>query len=66
MEVKVEECNIQGRGRDTPGLCLTCTKCEHQTEVYGTGDNSKRAGFAKLREECPEDEENFYTDGEDE
>jgi hypothetical protein len=44
---------------------VTCSRCDHQTESFGTSGASIRRCLALLREECPEDEENFYVTDEE-
>jgi hypothetical protein len=61
VHVTVEEIELEGDdGPDVPGLSLTCDKCGHEVEVYGTDDVSARRGAVMLREECPNGEHNFY------
>jgi hypothetical protein len=50
------------RGNDVPGVRATCSRCDHQTESFGTGPASRKRCLVMLREECPEGEENFYVD----
>lgn len=47
-------------GRPVDGVQATCIRCEHQTESYGTSSNSVRRCLVMMREECPQDESNFY------
>ena len=47
-------------GRLVAGVTVTCSRCDHEAESFGTGDNSVRRCCALLREECPLDEENYY------
>lgn len=61
--VTVDRTTLQNdRGYDIEGIVVTCDRCDHVVEVFGTGEPSIRRGCAMLREECPEDEENFYVD----
>lgn len=61
VECEVAEVMIENdQGREQEGVCVTCTRCEHATESFGTGDASVRRCLALLREECPEGESNFY------
>ncbi len=66
VEADVEEVELDGDYATVPGLCLTCTRCDHQVEVFGTEGPSLRRGLVMLREECPYGENNFYTTDEDE
>ena len=56
VQADVEEVEVEGR----PGLVVTCEKCGHAVEVYGTSGASARRGAVMLSEECPEGEKNFY------
>ena len=49
-----------GAGHDVEGVTAFCTRCEHSTESFGTGDSSIRRCLVLLREECPNGEKNFY------
>jgi len=61
--VTVCEATLEGDGgRDIEGVRVTCDRCEHSVEVFGTDDRSVRRGCVMLREECPQSEENFYTE----
>jgi hypothetical protein len=61
VEVEIEETTLQGEYRDDiPGLLLTCSRCGHEVEVFGTEAASARRGAMMLREECPNKEKNFY------
>ena len=46
-------------GFEVEGVCATCSRCGHQTESSGTSEASIRRCLAKLREECPQGENNF-------
>ena len=52
-------------GKMIPGVRVRCTKCDHTTESFGTGENSIKRCLALMREECEEGEENFYVDEND-
>lgn len=43
------------------GLVITCTRCRHSVEAFGTEENSVKRGAVMLRDECPFDEDNFYS-----
>ena len=55
-------------GREVESVRATCSRCDHETESFGTEAVSVRRCLALMREECPEGEANFYVaeDGEDE
>lgn len=54
----VTEVKINGK----PGVRAECSYCDHVTESVGTGEPSRRRCLALMKEECPEDESNFYED----
>ena len=47
-------------GYPVDGVVVTCSRCGHHTESFGTGGASVRRCLALLREECPRGEGNFY------
>lgn len=63
VECSVEETTLMSEtGDDVPSVVVTCHRCGHSTESFGTGERSIRRCLVLLREECPEGEENFYVD----
>lgn len=62
VECDVERVELEGDDPDrtVPSLCVTCTRCGHQADVYGQRGRSLRRGLVMLREECPRQEENYY------
>jgi len=61
IECEIEEVILENEdGRKVPGIRATCSNCSHTTESFGVNDNSVKRCLALMREECPEDEENFY------
>jgi len=61
IETEVEEIEMENdSGRTVDGLQVTCSRCQHAVEVYGTSDASARRGGVMLGEECPNKERNFY------
>jgi len=66
VKCEVEEIDMDGDYATVPGVCLKCGRCDHEVEVYGTSGASVRRGLVMLREECPNNESNFYVaDGDD-
>ena len=59
----VEYRELQGEHGMIDGVVVTCSRCEKQTESFGTTDASVKRCFALLREDC--DERNFYHDEEE-
>lgn len=43
-----------------PSVIVRCTRCAHETESYGRSIRSVRRCLLMLREECPNDEANYY------
>lgn len=68
VECEVEELLLDGENGPVMGVQVTCGRCGHVAEAFGTGPKSVRRALATLREECPEDEKNWYVadDGSDE
>lgn len=62
VECEVEDVMIHNpdTGEDQPGVCVTCTECEHCEESFGRTARSVRRCLALLRENCPEGMSNFY------
>jgi hypothetical protein len=61
VEVDILEDEVENDdGRPISGLRLTCERCGHEVEVWGTTDASARRGAAMLAEECPNGERNYY------
>lgn len=61
VEVAIEEVVLQSEeGRDVDGVVARCSRCDHETESFGTSEKSVKRCLALLREECPNDENNFY------
>ena len=45
IETEVEEIEMENdSGRTVDGLQVTCSRCQHAVEVYGTSDASARRG----------------------
>lgn len=58
---QIDETELEAEdGRLVHGVIATCSRCSHSTESYGTSDRSIKRCLALLREECPNDESNFY------
>lgn len=57
VECEVADCTEDGK----PAVQVTCGRCDHQVVSKGQHGAAIRRCFALLREECPEDESNYYT-----
>lgn len=44
------------------GVEATCSRCGHTEESNGTGEGSVKRCLVMLRENCPNNESNFYVD----
>lgn len=64
---EVSSAEVEFQGRMIPGVCVSCTECNHEVAVGGTKTISVRRGLMLLREGCPEGPRNFYynVDGDD-
>ena len=60
VPIDISEEDLDGDYGTVPGLVITCTRCRHSVEVFGTEDNSVKRGAVMLRDECPLDADNFY------
>lgn len=60
VECSISEIPHPDNGR--PAVQATCSRCEHKTVSFGTGEGSRKRCLVLLREECPEEERNFYVD----
>ena len=61
VEVRVEEVELENEHEiPVASVRVTCGRCGHAVEIYGTSEASVRRGCVMLREECPRDENNFY------
>lgn len=60
ISVSIWETSLEGDYGDIPGLEGECEQCGHTVEVFGDSESSELALCAKMREECPNGENNFY------
>lgn len=58
----VSEIELEGDYGPVDSVMVTCSKCGHETESFGTGQRSIDRCLVLLSEECPLDERNFYTE----
>jgi hypothetical protein len=67
VEVNIEEVddieNEQGRMQD--GVRATCSECDHVTESFGQGPKSRMRCIMLMKDECPNNEDNFYVDADE-
>ena len=62
VECDIEEIELEGDHGTIPSVCATCSRCDHQTESFGTSESSIKRCLVLMREECPNGEDNFYVD----
>jgi len=61
VECEVAEVDLENEdGKEVLGVCVTCSRCDHQTHSFGTGEASVKRCLVLLREECPNGENNYY------
>jgi len=61
IECTVEEVDLEGDNGTVRGVRVTCGRCGHSAESFGTSEKSVRRSLCVLKEECPEGgENNFY------
>ena len=66
VRCSVDEVELEGDYGLVDGVSVSCTRCGHETESFGTRDVSVRRCLALMREECPNRESNYYiTDSDD-
>ena len=66
VQCDIEEVELENdSGRMVDGVRATCSRCDHQTESFGTGGASIRRCLVLMREECEMGEENYYTADDD-
>ena len=64
VECEVEEIDMENeRGGTQPGVKVTCSRCQHAEQSFGTTERSVKRCFILLKDKCPNDENNFYTGG---
>jgi hypothetical protein len=64
VRCEVQEDELQGdHGHTVLGVRVSCGRCSHETESFGTEEVSVRRCLVLLREECPKGEHNFYVAG---
>jgi hypothetical protein len=62
VKCTVEEIVLEGDYGEIASVEVTCSKCNHTTQSYGTHRASIRRCLVLLREECPCREDNYYVD----
>lgn len=65
IECSVDEIELEGDYGTVDSVQVTCSRCQHETESFGTSEESIRRCLAFLREECPYKENNYYVTSEE-
>lgn len=52
-------------GYPVDSVSAQCTRCDHETESFGQGENSIKRCLVLMRDECPKGERNFYVEVEE-
>jgi len=60
VRCEIDYVELEGDYATVEGVCVTCSRCGHESESYGTSDASVRRCLVLLREECPNGERNYY------
>jgi hypothetical protein len=58
--------NLDGDYSQIEGVEVTCDRCGHSEESFGTSSDSLRRCATLMRENCPRGERNFYEVEDDE
>ena len=63
VTISVDEQELENdEGFSVDGITVTCDRCGHSVEVYGTSKASIKRGAVMLRDECPMNAHNFYVE----
>lgn len=60
VKATIDYVELEGDYGPIEGVEVTCDKCGHSEESFGTDEASLRRCAALLRENCPLREHNFY------
>jgi hypothetical protein len=61
VKVTVNEITLDDdNGNEICGISVSCSRCGYQVEVFGTSERSVTRGCVMLREQCPQNQKNFY------
>jgi hypothetical protein len=52
--------DLDGDYGDVEGVAVTCDRCGHTEEAFGTSESSLRSCAVRLKENCPRGENNYY------
>jgi hypothetical protein len=60
VAVEIAEVRIATDRGMIPSVCVTCSRCRHAEESYGTKEKSVRRCLYLLQANCPKGEINYY------
>lgn len=60
VTTKIDYVDLDGDYSTVEGVEVTCNKCGHSEESFGTEEESLKRCAYLLRENCPRGESNFY------
>lgn len=60
IECEIDLIELDGDFDTIPSVCVTCSRCGHETKSYGQHERSVRRCLALLHDECPNREANYY------
>lgn len=67
VECEIEDIELEGdHGGEIESIRAICSRCDHETESFGTSERSIKRCLILMREECPNGETNFYVSDRDE
>ena len=55
----IEETELEGDYGMVASIRASCSRCGHETELFGTSERSIQRCLAFMREECPAGESNW-------
>lgn len=58
----VEDYLENDSGTSIESVIATCGRCGHVTKCYGRTDRSRQRCLVLMREQCPNEENNFYVE----
>lgn len=53
ISIDIADEDLEGDYGTIPGLVITCSRCDHSVEVFGTEESSVKRGTAMLRATRP-------------
>jgi hypothetical protein len=63
VSTTIQYVDLDGDYGSVDGVQVSCDRCGHYEESFGTGDGSLKRCALLLRENCPQGENNYYDVG---